>query len=97
MIRAEVPDARVVAFAVDVRDALGVQEAVDATVKQFGRLDVLVANAGATNAFDMRAQAGYVPRACGGEADWRMQRWSSVFRRTGGIRLRSIFTACTLL
>jgi len=52
IILKEVPGAQVLSFAVDVKDSKGVQEAVDATVEQFGRLDVLIANAGAVLPFD---------------------------------------------
>ncbi|KAI0066527.1 NAD-P-binding protein [Artomyces pyxidatus] len=45
-IEATVPGARVLTFVVDVRDTAQVSKAVADTVKHFGRLDVLVANAG---------------------------------------------------
>ncbi|KAI0060499.1 NAD-P-binding protein [Artomyces pyxidatus] len=43
----EVPDAQVLTFVADVKDVRTAQEAVEATVARFGRLDILVANAGA--------------------------------------------------
>ncbi|KAI0064851.1 NAD(P)-binding protein [Artomyces pyxidatus] len=46
-----VPDAQVVAFTADVRDTKRVAEALDVTIEKFGRLDVLVANAGVAGRF----------------------------------------------
>ena len=40
------PSAQVLTFPADVRDVKKVEEAVAATVARFGRLDILVANAG---------------------------------------------------
>jgi len=40
------PSAQVLTFPADVRDVKKVEEAVAATVAHFGRLDILVANAG---------------------------------------------------
>ncbi|KAI0057666.1 NAD-P-binding protein [Artomyces pyxidatus] len=45
-VLAAVPDARVLTFALDVVDTAAVEAAVRATVEHFGRLDVLVPNAG---------------------------------------------------
>ena len=45
-VLAETPDARVLTFAVDVKDPVATERAVAETVAQLGRLDVLVANAG---------------------------------------------------
>ncbi|KAI0066528.1 NAD-P-binding protein [Artomyces pyxidatus] len=45
-IEADVPGARVLVFAVDVRDTAPASKAVADTVKHFGKLDILVANAG---------------------------------------------------
>lgn len=42
----EAPDARVLAFAADVKDWRASEQAVKATISEFGRLDILVANAG---------------------------------------------------
>jgi NADP-dependent 3-hydroxy acid dehydrogenase YdfG len=42
----EQPSAQILAFAADVRDVKKAEEAVAVTVAQFGRLDILVTNAG---------------------------------------------------
>ncbi|KAA1469690.1 NAD-P-binding protein [Dentipellis sp. KUC8613] len=47
-----VPDAQVLTFALDVTDAAAVGKAVEATVEKFGRLDVVIANAGWSDAWD---------------------------------------------
>ena len=54
MILKEVPGARVEKFVVDVTRAEEVEAAVEATAKVFGRLDVVIANAGYINPFDKR-------------------------------------------
>jgi NADP-dependent 3-hydroxy acid dehydrogenase YdfG len=51
----ECPSAQVLAFPADVRDPTKAEEAVSATVAHFGRLDILVANAGAIRSADQRA------------------------------------------
>ncbi|KAI0055782.1 NAD-P-binding protein [Artomyces pyxidatus] len=53
-IEADVPGAQVLTFALDVRDTAQVEAAVAGTVKHFGRLDVLVANAGVGRGFGTR-------------------------------------------
>ena len=40
------PDAQVATFPADVADSAKAKEAVEMTVKKFGRLDVVIANAG---------------------------------------------------
>ena len=42
----EKPSAQVLTFPADVRDVKKAEEAITATVAHFGRLDILVANAG---------------------------------------------------
>ncbi|VDB88724.1 unnamed protein product [Peniophora sp. CBMAI 1063] len=59
----EVPEAKVEKFVVDVTKAEEVEGAVEKTVKKFGRLDVVIANAGYTNTFD-------TPMAERPSADW---------------------------
>ncbi|KAI0055565.1 NAD-P-binding protein [Artomyces pyxidatus] len=53
-IEADVPGTQVLTFALDVRDTAQVEAAVAGTVKHFGRLDVLVANAGVMQPFGTR-------------------------------------------
>ncbi|KAH9967011.1 NAD-P-binding protein [Russula compacta] len=48
----ERPSALVFTFPADVRDVTKAEEAVEATVAKFGRLDILVANAGTVRAVD---------------------------------------------
>jgi len=48
------PSAQVLTFPADVRDVKKAEEAVAATVTNFGRLDILVANAGITRSFAER-------------------------------------------
>ncbi|KZV66972.1 NAD-P-binding protein [Peniophora sp. CONT] len=52
LILKEVPQAKVEKYVVDVTKAEEVEGAVDGAAKKFGRLDVVIANAGYTNAFD---------------------------------------------
>jgi NAD(P)-dependent dehydrogenase (short-subunit alcohol dehydrogenase family) len=49
------PHADVLVFAVDVRDTAATESAVQAAAEHFGRLDVLVANAGAGTPWFTRA------------------------------------------
>ncbi|VDC06221.1 unnamed protein product [Peniophora sp. CBMAI 1063] len=50
LIKKSVPDAKILTFAADVKDASRSEEVVEQVVKQFGHLDILVANAGTANA-----------------------------------------------
>ncbi|KAN0132192.1 NAD(P)-binding protein [Lactarius tabidus] len=52
VILAAVPSAEVLVLVVDVRDASSAERAVQALLARFGRLDILVANAGAISPFD---------------------------------------------
>ena len=47
----EVPDAKVEKYVVDVKDTAQVETAVEAAAAAFGRLDVVIANAGALTTF----------------------------------------------
>ena len=51
----EHPSAQVLTFPADVRNAKRAEEVVAATVAHFGRLDLLIANAGILRAMDKRA------------------------------------------
>ena len=46
LIVSAVPDAQVLALAADVREAKGAEAAVQRVLERFGKLDVLIANAG---------------------------------------------------
>jgi NADP-dependent 3-hydroxy acid dehydrogenase YdfG len=50
----EVPGAEVVTFPADVKDPIKAEEAVKVATSRFGRLDVVIANAGVLSAFDKR-------------------------------------------
>jgi NAD(P)-dependent dehydrogenase (short-subunit alcohol dehydrogenase family) len=50
-IIATVPGADVLALAADVRDVESVRGAVESVVQRFGKLDILIANAGAISVF----------------------------------------------
>ena len=63
----ESPSAQVLTFPVDVRDVKKAEEVVAATVTRFGRLDILVANAGILRPMDNRALGShyvYNHRSC---------------------------------
>ena len=51
----ERPSAQVLVFPGEVQDVAKAEEAVATTVRQFGRLDILVANAGSVRPADHRA------------------------------------------
>ena len=51
----ERPSAQVLVFPGEVQDVAKAEEAVATTVRQFGRLDILVANAGLVRPMDQRA------------------------------------------
>ena len=51
----ELPSAKVLTFPTDVRDVKRAAEVVAATVSNFGRLDILIANAGILRPMDKRA------------------------------------------
>ncbi|KAH9013968.1 NAD-P-binding protein [Lactarius hengduanensis] len=54
IIHAAVSGAQVLAVPVDVRDPTATEAAVQATLERFGRLDVLIANAGALTTFNQK-------------------------------------------
>lgn len=51
IIVAAVPGADVIALTADVRDVESVRSAVDGVLGRFGKLDILIANAGAITSF----------------------------------------------
>jgi len=51
----ECPSAQVLVFPAEVQDVAKAEEAVATTVRHFGRLDILVANAGSLRLMDHRA------------------------------------------
>lgn len=50
----EIPEAKVLAFITDVTSTLQVKAAVDGTLDAFGRIDIVIANAGRANTFMKR-------------------------------------------
>ena len=58
-----VPDAQVLALAADVREAKGAEAAVQRVLERFGKLDVLIANAGFISVLGKRKETNY---NCGG-------------------------------
>ena len=50
----ELPSAKVLTFPTDVRDVKRAEEVVATTVAKFGRLDILIANAGVLRPMDKR-------------------------------------------
>jgi NADP-dependent 3-hydroxy acid dehydrogenase YdfG len=90
VILAAVPSAEVLVLVVDVRDASSAERAVQALLARFGRLDILVANAGAISPFDQstcQAQAAVV-FCCFLVSEKGLQRCTRRTRRCGGTRLR---------
>ena len=57
----EHPSAKVLTFPTDVRDVKRAAEVVAATVAHFGRLDILIANAGTLRPLDKRALCPHMP------------------------------------
>ncbi|KZV70500.1 NAD-P-binding protein [Peniophora sp. CONT] len=54
-IQEKEPDADILTFAIDVKDTQAASKAVQDTVDRFGRIDVVVANAGTASPFDGKA------------------------------------------
>ncbi|KAI0301907.1 NAD-P-binding protein [Multifurca ochricompacta] len=53
-IRAAAPEAQVLSIPVDVRDSKAVEAVVQATLRRFGKLDILIANAGVLSNFGQK-------------------------------------------
>jgi NAD(P)-dependent dehydrogenase (short-subunit alcohol dehydrogenase family) len=56
----DAPDANVLVCSADVKNWEEVEAAVEKAAQHFGRLDILVANAGKTNAFDKRESLRFI-------------------------------------
>jgi len=52
LILNEVPEAKIEIYAADVTDCDGIESAIEDTVKKFGRLDIVIPNAGKCDAWD---------------------------------------------
>ncbi len=91
----ERPSAQVLTFAADVRDAKRTEEVVSATVAHFGRLDILVANAGKLRPIDERALRCRITTALVADLSLRRKHSRRRIRMDGGIFLRSIFVGPT--
>ena len=63
LIEKEAPGTKFATFAADVKDTDRAEQVVEEVVKQFGSLDVLVANAGTANPVGKRAPCVFA-RAC---------------------------------
>jgi NAD(P)-dependent dehydrogenase (short-subunit alcohol dehydrogenase family) len=96
-ILGEHPSAQVLTFPADVRDVKKAEEVVAATVARFGRLDILVANAGALRPVDKRALGPPTCIITALAADLCRRRKHSPrrIRTDGGMFLRSIFVGPT--
>ena len=84
LIEGKVPDARVLTVVVDVRDPVQAEKAVGETVKLFGRLDVLIANAGMASPFTQSKYFGVLRQYI----LTRDQSLETKTRRFGGMSLR---------
>ena len=56
----ECPSAKVLTFPTDVRDVKRAEEVVASTVAHFGKLDILIANAGILRPMDKRASCPFL-------------------------------------
>ncbi len=93
----EHPSAQILTFPADVRNVKKAEEVVAATVARFGRLDILVANAGTLRRMDKRALGPPTRIITALVADLcRLCKHSPQRIRTdGGMFLRSIFVGHT--
>jgi NAD(P)-dependent dehydrogenase (short-subunit alcohol dehydrogenase family) len=64
MIVAAVPDADVLVLAADVRDVESVRAAVQGVLRHFGKLDILISNAGAITSFIPRKDRPFTSFVC---------------------------------
>jgi NAD(P)-dependent dehydrogenase (short-subunit alcohol dehydrogenase family) len=93
----EHPSAQVLTFPTDVRDVKKAEEVVAATVAHFGRLDILVANAGSLRPMDKRVLGPPTRIITVLVADLCRLRKHSLrrIRTDGGMFLRSMFEGPT--
>ncbi len=59
LILDEVPEAKIEIYAADVTDCDGIESAIEDTVKKFGRLDIVIPDAGKCDAWDRRESIGW--------------------------------------
>ena len=71
----ETPEAQVLTFTVDVKDPATTERAVEETVKHFGKLDVLIANAGTCLPFEKREYLLHPHRTNDDDADLKDRHW----------------------
>ena len=90
----ERPSAQVLTFPADVRDVARAEEVVAATVEHFGRLDILIANAGTLRPMDRRALSSHTYYWCSPDLCCPQHSRQRI-RMNGGTSLRSIFVAPT--
>ena len=92
----EHPSAQVLTFPADVRDVKKAEEVVAATVARFGRLDILVANAGIIRPIDKRTLSphAYFTVLVADLCNLR-KHWPRRIRTDGGMYLMSIFVGPT--
>ena len=91
------PSANVLTFPADVRDVKKTEEVVAATVAHFGRLDILVANAGALRPMDKRTLGlpTHIITALVADLCHRRKHSPRRIRTDGGTFLRSMFVGRT--
>ena len=94
----EHPSAQVLTFPADVRDVKKAEEVVAATIARFGRLDILVANAGAIRPMDKRALGPptCIITALIADLCRRGKHSPRRIRTDGGISLKSTFVGPTI-
>ena len=88
----ESPSAKILTFTADVRDVARAEEVVAATVAHFGRLDILIANAGTLRPNDRRALVPHTYIWCNLDPCC-LQHSRQRIRMSGGMFLRSISVA----
>ncbi len=90
----EHPSAKVLTFPADVRDVKKVEEVVAATVAHFGRLDILIANAGALRPMD-ECMLRMITTILVADLSHLLKPLHRRIQTGGGISLRLMFVAHT--